>query len=94
MSPIGRRCVRPDRPRAARRLAGRAPAIARSVAAWSSLALAGVAGAQQNLGFEAFEQGAPAGWTVAGGGEVVGYPAASEGERSLEVTRSEPASRA
>src|SRR5688572_17456459 len=90
MSPIGRRCVRPDPRRAARRLAKRAPAIARCAAVWSSLAVAGLAGAQQNLGFEAFEEGTPAGWTVAGGADVASDTTAAQGERSLKVTRTAP----
>jgi hypothetical protein len=105
MFPTGRRCARPDLPHAARRLARRASAIARCVAAWSSLAVAGLAGAQQNLGFETLDAGAPAGWSVAGGADEgmdargrathgavaeVSDTTAFEGERSLEVTRIEP----
>ena len=54
-----------------------------------SLAAAGLAVAQQNMGFEALEEGAPAGWTIAGGGGA-SDTTASEGERSLQVTRIAP----
>jgi hypothetical protein len=75
-------------PRATERLAKRAP---RFVGVSVSLVLGGVAGAQQNLSFEALAQGTtPAGWTVAGGGDVTTDPTASAGERSLKVTRLEP----
>jgi hypothetical protein len=87
MSPIAPRCVRPDRPGAARR----ASAIARLVVAWLSLTIAPFAAAQHNLGFETLdERAAPAGWTVAGGAAVASETTAAEGERSLEVTRAEP----
>jgi hypothetical protein len=56
----------------------------------SSLAAADVAGAQQNLGFEAVSQGTPVGWSVAGGAELMSDTTAPEGARSLKVTRVEP----
>jgi hypothetical protein len=90
MSPTGRRCVPPNPPRAARRLAKRASALARCVAVSSSLAAAGLAGAQHNLGFETLDGGTPAGWTVAGAADVLVDTRAAEGERSLRVTRVEP----
>jgi hypothetical protein len=92
MFPIDRRCARPDRGRAARRVAPRAFALPRFVVASLSLAVTALGGAQQNLGFEAFDAAAtiPAGWTVAGGADVTSDAAAAEGVRSLKVTREGP----
>ncbi|HET7925796.1 MAG TPA: S41 family peptidase, partial [Rhodanobacteraceae bacterium] len=86
MSPIGRRCARPEL-RARGRLL-RASRIVVCVA----LAAAGSAGAQQNLGFEVVDRDAmPSAWSVVGGRADLSLDAAAaEGERSLKVTRAEP----
>src|SRR6185503_19471443 len=90
MSPIGRRFARPEPRSRTRRLARGASEIARSVILLS-LGVASLAGAQQNLGFEALDQDAlPAGWSAAGGSAVAANGRAAEGERSLEVARAEP----
>src|SRR5688500_16785812 len=92
MSPIGRRCARPDRPRAAGCVVQRAFALSRFALGSSSLALVGMAGAQQNLGFEARDALAaiPPGWIAAGAAEVTSDTAAADGARSMKVTRVEP----
>src|SRR6185436_19867905 len=83
MSPIGRRCARPEPRSRTRRLARGVVLL--------SLGVASLAGAQQNLGFEALDKDAlPAGWSAAGGSAVAASGAAAEGERSLEVARAEP----
>jgi hypothetical protein len=86
MSPIGRRCARPERLFRARR-------CARIAVVCLALAAANSAGAQQNLGFETLDRDStPAGWSVIGGdggGDVATDTVAAEGERSLKVTRAE-----
>src|SRR6185503_4227423 len=83
MSPIGRRCARPEPRSRTRRLARGVVLL--------SLGVASLAGAQQNLGFEALDKDAlPAGWSAAGGSAVAASSPAAEGERSLEVARAEP----
>ena len=90
MSPIGRRCARPEPRSRTRCLARGAFEIARSVVLLS-LGVGSLAGAQQNLGFEALDEDArPAGWSAAGGSAVAASGAAAEGKRSLEVARAEP----
>src|SRR5262245_30589136 len=91
MSPIGRRCARPELRARGRR--DRASRIVGTLVLAAAAALAAApVGAQQNLGFEMVERDAtPTAWSVVGGGaELAIDAAAAQGEHSLKVTRTEP----
>jgi carboxyl-terminal processing protease len=89
MSPIGRRCARPEPPY--RRLQRRAASLAgRAVAPLALVFASWTAAAQLNLGFEQLGVDAiPLGWRNAGEGAELTSDSreAAEGERSLKVTR-------